>query len=86
MSHYSNISTALSEKQHGRGREALHPGSFGVCLDDDGLPVRLYIVDTVYGCGSIDAFSIDNDFDEGGNLRDDAKPRRLHMRDFWALT
>lgn len=76
MSHFSNLATALSEKTHGRGRETVSIGSIGVCLDDSGQPVDLYIVDTIYACGSMDVISIDQPDDE---------PRQVHKVDFWAL-
>lgn len=77
MSAFSNIDTALSEMKYGKGREAVTIGSIGVCLDDTGQPVKLYRVDTIYGCGSLDVFSLDDD---------EAPPRIVQAEDFWALT
>ena len=80
MGHFSNLDTALSEKQHGRGREALRVGAIGVCLDDSGLPVVLYRVDTIYACGSLDVFAVE----EGHAYHE--TPRKIESGDFWALT
>ena len=77
MGAYSQIDTALSEMHYGRGEEAVTVGSIGVCLDDSGIPVRLYRVDTIYSCGSMDVFSLDDE---------EAAPRKIEMADFWALT
>jgi len=77
MGAYSQIDVALSEMKYGRGEETVSIGSIGVCLDDSGIPVKLYRVDTIYkGCGTIEVFPLDND---------DAPPRELHISDFWAL-
>lgn len=80
MSYFSNLDTAIQEKKQGRGRENISVNSVGVCLDDYGQPVKLYIVDTIYACGSMDVFPIDKsdpDYD---------CPREVHKDDFWALT
>ena len=77
MSAFSNLDTALSEMKYGRGAVPVAVGSIGVCLDDSGQPVNLYIVDTIYGCGSIDVLPLDDP--------DCETPRILHMSDFWAL-
>ena len=77
MGTFSNIDTALSEMKYKRGAVPVAVGSVGVCLDDSGIPVKLYRVDTIYrGCGAIDVFPLDDD---------DAPPRALHIADFWAL-
>ena len=87
MSHFSNLDVALSEMRYGRGAENVRINSIGVCLDDTGQPVKLYIVDTIYrGCGTIEIFSLDDDFAPDGYLREGAVPRELHISDFWALT
>jgi hypothetical protein len=80
MGAFSNLDVALSEMKYGRGAETVRIGSIGVCLDDTGQPVRLYIVDTIYACGSIDVFACDK------TAPDYDTPRMLHMSDFWALT
>lgn len=78
MSYFSNLDTAIQEKKKGRGRENISVNSIGVCLDDTGQPVQLYIVDTIYACGSMDVFLL--------NGSDDQQPREVHKNDFWALT
>lgn len=79
MSIFSNLDTALQEKSKGRGRKSVTVNSLGVCLDDTGQPVQLYIVDTVYACGSLDVFSLDKE-----NPFYDS-PRKVQACDFWAL-
>lgn len=79
MSIFSNLDTALQEKSEGRGRESISVNSVGVCLDDTGKPVQLYIIDTIYACGSLDVFSLDKEspfYDV---------PRQVQASDFWAL-
>ncbi len=76
MGAFSNIETALSEMKYGRGEESVSIGSIGVCLDDSGVPVRLYKVDTIYKCGSLDVFPLDDD---------EAPPRTVEIADFWCL-
>lgn len=79
MSYFSNLDTAIQEKKQGRGRESVYCGAIGVCLEDDGQPVRLYVVDTIYACGSLDVFPIDKtdpDYEE---------PRQVESADFWCL-
>lgn len=78
MSYFSNLDTAIQEKKQGRGRENISVNSVGVCLDDSGQPVQLYIVDIIYACGSLDVFLL--------NGPDDQQPRQVHKDDFWALT
>lgn len=80
MSFFSNLDTALQEKTLGRGREDVTLGSVGVCLDDSGHPVKLYIVDTIFLCGSMDVFPLDK------TAADYDLPRQVHKDDFWALT
>jgi hypothetical protein len=77
MSYFSNLDTAIQEKKQGRGREKISINSVGVCLADSGQPVQLYIVDTIYACGSMDLFLL--------NGPDDQDPRRVHKNDFWCL-
>jgi hypothetical protein len=80
MSYFSELDLALQEKKQGTGREKISVNSIGVCLADNGQPVRLYIVDTIFACGSMDVFPIDKsdpDYDY---------PRQVHKNDFWALT
>lgn len=80
MSFFSNLDTALQEKTLGRGREDVTLGSIGVCLDDTGIPAKLYIVDTIFACGSMDVFLIDKT-DPNYEI-----PRIVDKEDFWALT
>lgn len=75
MSYFSNISTALAEKQHGRGREAVYPGAVGVCLDDSGVPVRLYSVETIWRGGLW--LTVQN--------VETGEERTIQPCDFWAL-
>jgi hypothetical protein len=77
MSYFSNLDTAIQEKKQGRGRETVSVKSVGVCLADSGQPVQLYIVDTIYACGSMDVFLL--------NGPDDQDPREVHRDDFWCL-
>jgi hypothetical protein len=78
MSYFSNLDTAIQEKAQGKGREKIFVNSVGVCLEDSGQPVQLYIVDTIYACGSLDVFLL--------NGPDNQQPRQVHKDDFWALT
>lgn len=80
MSFFSNLDTALQEKTIGKGRQDVNLGSIGVCLDDSGCPVKLYIVDTIFACGSMDVFPLDKT-DPNYDL-----PRQVNKDDFWALT
>lgn len=61
-------------------------GTVGVCLDDSGTPVRLYVVDTIWHhCGTLEVFSLADDFGPDGLLLENAVPRSLHSADFWPL-
>jgi hypothetical protein len=77
MSYFSNLDTAIQEKAQGKGREKISINSVGVCLADSGQPVQLYIVDTIYACGSLDVFLL--------NGPDDQEPRQVDSADFWCL-
>jgi hypothetical protein len=77
MSYFSNLDTAIQEKKQGRGRETVSVNSVGVCLEDTGQPVKLYIVDTIYACGSLDVFLL--------NGPDNQEPRQVESADFWCL-
>lgn len=80
MSYFSNLDISIQEMKQGKGREDIQLNSVGVCLEDSGQPVKLYIVDTIYACGSMDVFPIDKsdpDYDFC---------RQVHKNDFWALT
>jgi hypothetical protein len=77
MSYFSDLDIAIQEKQKGTGREKISINSVGVCLDDYGQPVQLYIVDTIYACGSLDVFLL--------NGPDDQEPRQVDSADFWCL-
>ena len=78
MSYFSELDIALQEKKQGKGRERISVNSIGVCLDDSGQPVQLYIVDTIWGCGLLDVFLL--------NGPEDQEPREVHRDDFWVLT
>jgi hypothetical protein len=78
MSYFSDLDIALQEKTKNRGRENISISSVGVCLDDTGQPVELYIVNAIYSCGSVDVFLL--------NGPDNQDPRKVHKNDFWALT
>jgi hypothetical protein len=78
MSYFSNLDTAIQEKKQGRGRENISVNSIGVCLEDSGQPVQLYIVDTIYACGSLDVFLL--------NGPDNQEPRQVESAEFWCLT
>ena len=54
-------------------------GSIGVCLADTGQPIKLYIVDTIFTCGSMDVFPIDKS-DPNYDI-----PRIIESADFWVL-
>lgn len=79
MSYFSELDIALQEKKQGTGRENISVNSIGVCLADNGQPVRLYIVDTIYACGSLDVFPLDKSDPEYNN------PRQVESADFWCL-
>ncbi len=78
MSYFSDLDIALQEKAKNRGRENISINSVGVCLDDTGQPVELYIVSAIYSCGLMDVFLLDGP--------DHQDPRQVHKNDFWALT
>ena len=77
MSYFSELDIALQEKKQGTGREKISVNSIGVCLADNGQPVRLYIVNTIFACGSMDVFLL--------NGPDDQQPRQVQAADFWCL-
>jgi hypothetical protein len=77
MSYFSDLDIALQEKQQNTGRENISVNSVGVCLADSGQPVQLYIVNTIYACGSMDVFLL--------NGPDNQDPREVHRDDFWCL-
>jgi hypothetical protein len=79
MSYFSELDLALQEKKQGTGREKISVNSIGVCLADNGHPVRLYIVDTIYTCGSLDVFPLDKSDPDYDN------PRQVDSADFWCL-
>ena len=79
MSFFSNLDTAIQEQAAGRGREPVAVGAVGVCLDDSGLPVVLYKIDTIFGDGELDVYRLDCDDVEG------VEPRRVCLSDFWVL-
>jgi hypothetical protein len=79
MSYFSNLDTAIQEQKQGKGRENISVNSIGVCLADNGQPVKLYIVDTIYACGSLDVFPLDKSDPEYNN------PRQVQSSDFWCL-
>lgn len=78
MSYFSDLDIELQEKADYKMLKEICINSVGVCLDDTGQPVELYIVDTIYACGSMDVFLL--------NGQDDQEPREVHKDDFWALT
>jgi hypothetical protein len=78
MSYFSDLDIALQEKQQNTGRENISVNSVGVCLADSGQPVQLYIVDTIYACGSLDVFLL--------NGPDNQEPRQVESAEFWCLT
>ena len=80
MGNISDIDVALSNWKYGGQPDTVNIGSIGVCLEDSGQPVKLYIVDTIYGCGTIEIFPVDQSTD------DETPPRVLDISDFWALT
>jgi hypothetical protein len=80
MSYFSNLDTAIQEKKQGRGRENIAVGSLGVCLEDTGQPVKLYIVDFIFVHGSINVYPLDKEGPAYGF------PRQIKACDFWALT
>jgi hypothetical protein len=79
MSYFSELDIALQEKKQGTGRENISVNSVGVCLADSGQPVKLYIVDTIYACGSLDVFPLDKADPDYEN------PRQVESADFWCL-
>ena len=85
MSYFSNLDTAIQEKKQGRGREAVRVGSIGVCLEDTGLLVKLYKVDTIYAGVDLEVFCLGTDFGPDGLLTDEAIPREVKAVDFWCL-
>lgn len=78
MSYFSDLDIELQEKEDYKMPKEIHINSVGVCLDDTGQPVKLYIVDTIWGCGLLDVFLL--------NGPEDQEPRQVHRDDFWALT
>jgi hypothetical protein len=79
MSYFSNLDTAIQEKKQGRGRESVYIGAIGVCLEDNGQPVKLYVVATIYSCGSLNVFPIDKEDLDYYNSR------QVQAEDFWCL-
>lgn len=73
MSYFSNLDTAIQEKNQGRGREDISVNSVGVCLEDTGQPVRLYIVDFIFVHGSINVYPLDKEDPDYG-FQDRLKP------------
>ena len=78
MSYFSDLDISIQEMKQEKGREDIELNSVGVCLEDTGQPVKLYIVDTIWGCGLLDVFLL--------NGPEDQEPRQVHRDDFWALT
>lgn len=78
MSFFSELDIALKDKAQNKSRERISINSVGVCLNDSGKPVKLYIVDTIYACGSMDVFLLDGALDQ--------EPIQVDACDFWALT
>ena len=78
MSYFSNLDTAIQEKAQNKGREKISINSVGVCLEDTGKPVKLYIVDSVLPCGSLKVFYINGLYNQ--------ESRIVEACDFWALT
>lgn len=79
MSFYSNIDTALNEMKYQRGAEPVKIGAVGVCLEDSGLPVVLYKIDTIYSDGELEVYRLDCDDVKG------VEPRRVCLSNFWVL-
>jgi hypothetical protein len=77
MSYFSELDIELQEKADYKMPKEICINSVGVCLADSGQPVQLYIVDTIYACGSMDVFLL--------NGPDDQDPREVHRDDFWCL-
>ena len=77
MSYFSDLDIELQEKADYKMPKEICINSVGVCLDDIGQPVQLYIVDTIWGCGLLDVFLL--------NGPDDQDPREVHRDDFWCL-
>ena len=80
MSFFSDLDIALQEKATNKGREKISVNSVGVCLNDTGQPVRLYIVDFIFVHGSINVYPLDKADPDYGF------PRQIKACDFWALT
>jgi hypothetical protein len=78
MSYFSDLDIEIQEMNEKQKRSKICINSVGVCLDDTGQPVKLYIVDTIYACGSMDVFLL--------NGPEDQEPRQVEACDFWALT
>jgi hypothetical protein len=78
MSYFSELDIELQEKADYKMPKEICINSVGVCLDDTGQPVQLYIVDTIWGCGLLDVFLL--------NGPEDQEPREVHRDDFWVLT
>ena len=78
MSYFSDLDIEVQGMKENKRRGLIHINSVGVCLEDTGQPVQLYIVDTIYACGSMDVFLL--------NGPDDQDPREVHKNNFWALT
>ncbi len=51
-------------------------GCIGVCLSDAGNPVTLWVVDTVWACGTVELFRLGGKHD---------RPRIVRAADFWPL-
>jgi hypothetical protein len=77
MSYFSELDIELQEKADYKMPKEICINSVGVCLDDYGQPVQLYIVDTIWGCGLLDVFLL--------NGPEDQEPREVHRDDFWCL-
>ena len=78
MSYFSDLDIAIQEKKQGKGRENISVNSVGVCLEDSGQPVKLYIVDSILPCGSLRVFYINGLYNQ--------ESRIVQACDFWALT
>ena len=78
MSYFSDLDIEVQEMKENKRRGLIYINSVGVCLEDTGQPVQLYIVDTIWGCGLLDVFLL--------NGPEDQEPREVHREDFWALT
>ena len=78
MSYFSELDIEVQEMNQNQRRGKISVNSVGVCLDDTGQPIELYIVDTIFACGSMDVFLLNGPLDQ--------EPRQVHKNDFWALT